>query len=57
MLFYMRPDQQDAGSRVGRRSANSCKRCEAEGLLLIVEILTYRLDDESEAAYQAAFPS
>ena len=30
--------------------------CEDEGLLLIVELLTYRLEDETEEAYQAAFP-
>ena len=32
------------------------KACEEEGLLLIVEVLTYRLEDESEEDYQAAFP-
>jgi len=56
MLWYMRPDKQNASSRVGDEIRDLVKACEAEGLLLIVEILTYRLDDESEADYQAAFP-
>ena len=30
--------------------------CAAQNLLLIVELLTYRLDGETEEEYQAAFP-
>jgi tagatose 1,6-diphosphate aldolase len=56
MLWYLRPDKQDARSRVGDEIRDLVKACEAEGLLLIVEILTYRLEGESEADYQAAFP-
>ncbi|GAA4344940.1 tagatose-bisphosphate aldolase [Angustibacter luteus] len=56
MLWYLRPDKQDAQSRVGDEIRDLVKACEAEGLLLIVEILTYRLEGESEADYQAAFP-
>ena len=56
MLFYLRPDKQGADSRVGDDIRDLAKACEEEGLLLIVEVLTYRLEDESEEVYQAAFP-
>jgi tagatose 1,6-diphosphate aldolase len=56
MLFYMRPDRQGADSRVGDEIRDLVKACGEEGLLLIVEVLTYRLEDESEEDYQAAFP-
>jgi len=56
MLFYMRPDRQSADSRVGDEIRDLVKSCQEEGLLLIVEVLTYRLDDETEEDYQAAFP-
>jgi len=56
MLFYLRPDRQGADSRVGDEIRDLAKACEEEGLLLIVEVLTYRLEDESEEDYQAAFP-
>lgn len=57
MLYYMRPDRQDAASRVGDEIRALVKACEQEGLLLIVEVLTYRLDDETEDEYRAAFPT
>lgn len=56
MLFYLRPDRQGADSRVGDEIRDLAKACEEEGLLLIVEVLTYRLEDESEEDYQGAFP-
>ena len=56
MLFYLRPDRQGADSRVGDEIRDLAKACEEEGLLLIVEVLTYRLEDESEEDFQAAFP-
>src|SRR3954467_2068999 len=56
MLFYMRPDRQDADSRVADQIRDLVKACEEEGLLLIVEVLTYRLEGESEEDYQAVFP-
>jgi sulfofructosephosphate aldolase len=56
MLFYLRPDKQGADSRVGDEIRDLVKSCEEEGLLLIVEVLTYRLEDESPEDYQAAFP-
>ena len=57
MLFYMRPDQQGADSRVGDEIRDLVKACEEEGLLLIVEVLTYRLENESEDEYRAIFPT
>jgi len=56
MLFYIRPDRQDADSLVAQEIRDCVAACDAEGVLLIVELLTYRLDGESEADYQAAFP-
>jgi tagatose-1,6-bisphosphate aldolase/sugar (pentulose or hexulose) kinase len=56
MLFYIRPDRQSADSRVGDEIRDLVKSCQEEGLLLIVEVLTYRLDNETEEDYQAAFP-
>lgn len=56
MLWYMRPDLQDAGSHVADEIRELVKACTDEGLLLIVEILVYRLEGESEEAYAAAFP-
>ena len=56
MLWYMRPDVQDATSRVADEIRELVAECSAEGLLLIVEILVYRLEEESEEEYAAAFP-
>ena len=56
MLFYVRPDQQVAGSDVHVQIRDLVNDCASEGLLLIVELLTYRLDDEDEATYHARFP-
>jgi len=56
MLWYMRPDLQDAGSRVADEIRELVKACTEEGLLLIVEILVYQLEGESDEAYTAAFP-
>lgn len=55
MLFYMRPDKQGADSRVAEEIREIVKACSSEGLLLIVEILTYKLDGESDEDYKAGF--
>lgn len=55
MLFYTRPDQQGPDSRVAQEIRDLVEACSAEGLLLIVELLTYQLDGESDEAYQAGF--
>ncbi|MEJ5867145.1 hypothetical protein WDV85_05235 [Pseudokineococcus sp. 5B2Z-1] len=56
MLWYVRPDRQGADSRVAEEMRDLVKACEAEGLLLIVELLTYRLEDETPEEYAEAFP-
>jgi tagatose 1,6-diphosphate aldolase len=56
MLWYLRPDKQDAQSRVAAEMRDLIQACTAEGVLLIVELLTYRLEDETEQEYAAAFP-
>lgn len=56
MLFYTRPDRQGADSPVATQIRDTVRDCEREGVLLIVELLTYRLDGESEEDYAAAFP-
>jgi len=56
MLFYMRPDKQGPDSRVVEQIRELVAACAQEGLLLIVEILVYRLEDESEEDYKAVFP-
>lgn len=56
MLYYTRPDKQDENSRVAGEIRDLVAACEAEGLLLIVELLTYQLEGESDEEYAAAFP-
>lgn len=55
MLYYTRPDRQGADSRVAQEIRDLVAACEAEGLLLIVELLTYQLEGESDEDYAAAF--
>jgi len=56
LMVYLRPDQTDA-NEVNIGIIRDCiTDFAAEDLLLVVEILTYQLDDESDAAYRAAFP-
>jgi sulfofructosephosphate aldolase len=57
MLYYVRPDQQDSDSRVADEIAEHVTACEREGLLLIVELLTYQLESETDEEYATAFPS
>lgn len=56
MLWYLRPDRQDEQSRVAAEMRDLIQACTAEGVLLIVELLTYRLEEETEDQYAAAFP-
>jgi tagatose 1,6-diphosphate aldolase len=56
MLWYVRPDKQGADSRVAAEMRELIRACTEEGVLLIVELLTYRLEDETEEQYAAAFP-
>lgn len=56
MLWYLRPDRQGLDSRVGQEMRELIEACADAGVLLIVEILTYRLPEETEADYTARFP-
>ena len=56
MLWHTRPDRQDSGSRIAGEIRALVAACEAEGVLLIVELLTYQLKGETEQQYAAAFP-
>ncbi len=56
MLWYLRPDRQGADSAAVRQIGELVRACADEGVLLIVEILTYRLEDETEEQYAERFP-
>mgnify|MGYP001554609766 CR=1 FL=1 len=56
MLFYMRADRQGLDSLVAQQIRDLVAECEREGLLLIVEILVYRLEGETEEEYARIFP-
>lgn len=56
MLWYARPDQQDINSRLADEIRELVQACTDEGLLLIVEILTYQLESETAEEYAAKFP-
>lgn len=55
MLYYTRPDLQQDDARLLRDLDRAVADCEREGVLLIVELLTYRLEGESEDEYRAKF--
>ena len=57
MLWYIRPDRQDASSRVADEIRRLVRECTDEGILLIVELLAYQLEGESNDAYREAFPA
>ena len=57
MLWYTRPDKQGPDSMVAEGIRDLVNACEAEGVLLIVELLTYQLENETDAEYAAAFPA
>ena len=56
LLVYLRPDRADANEHNMRIVRDCVADFAAEDVLLVVEILTYRLEDESEADYRAAHP-
>lgn len=57
MLYYTRPDLQPSDSKVWKEVEALVTECEKEGILLIVELLTYRVESESPEDYDAAFAS
>lgn len=56
MLYYLRPDVQGTNSVAAQQITALVEECSAEGLLLVVEILVYRLEHESVDDYKARFP-
>lgn len=57
MLWYLRSDKPASVERVGAEMTELVAACAAEQVLLIVEILTYRLEGESEEEYAERFPT
>lgn len=57
MLWYVRPDRQDENSRVATEIRDLVAECERAGVLLIVELLTYQLEGETDEEYASAFGS
>jgi sulfofructosephosphate aldolase len=57
MLWYTRPDRQGLDSRVAAEIRALVQACADEGLLLIVELLTYQLAGETDEEYRDAFPA
>jgi tagatose 1,6-diphosphate aldolase len=53
LLLRLRPDREDADSANGILLRSAVADCAAHHLLLVVEVLVFRLDDESEADYLA----
>ena len=56
LLVYIRPDREDADGPNGRLVARFAAECAAADLLLVVEVLTYRLPDEDAAAFERRKP-
>lgn len=56
LLVYVRPDREDADGPNGRLVAGLVEACATADLLLVVEVLTYRLDDEEAADYEKRKP-
>jgi tagatose-1,6-bisphosphate aldolase/sugar (pentulose or hexulose) kinase len=56
MLFYLRSDQRGSETVVIDEIRRLAAACDQEGVLLIVEILVYQLEDESDEDYRAIFP-
>jgi tagatose 1,6-diphosphate aldolase len=51
LLVRLRADREDADGANGRLITAAVEDCRANHLLLVVEVLVYRLDDEDEAAF------
>lgn len=56
LMVYLRPDVETANEYNLQIIRDCVADFAAEDLFLVVEILTYQLDGESDEAYQAAFP-
>lgn len=56
MLYFVRPDRQGEDSLVAQQMRELIAECAQENLLLIVEILTYKFDDETDEEFQEKLP-
>lgn len=56
IMVFMRPDQEDRDRHARDILAKCITDCEAEELLLVVEILAYKLADESPEEYETKKP-
>src|SRR5918911_3936613 len=56
LLVYIRPDVEDADGPNGTLVARLAAECAAAEMLLVVEVLTYRLAEEDESVYQRRKP-
>ena len=56
ILVYMRPDREGEDGHAVQLIRNVLADCHRLDLLLVVEILVYRLEDESEEAFEARKP-
>ena len=56
LMVYLRPDLPEANAYNVQIIRDCVADFAAEDLLLVVEILTYQVDGESDADYKAAFP-
>lgn len=56
LMVYLRPDQPKANAHNMQIIRDCVADFAKEDLLLVVEILTYQLEDESDADYKAIFP-
>src|SRR6476469_4345300 len=54
LLLRLRADREDADGENAAVLREAVADCAAHHLLLVVEVLVYRLDDEDEAGYEAA---
>lgn len=56
LLVYIRPDHEDADGPNGRLVSSLADACAAANLLLVVEVLCYRMSDEDPAVYERRRP-
>jgi sulfofructosephosphate aldolase len=56
LLIRLRADREDADGANGRLLAAVAADCAAHHLLVVVEVLVYRMDDEDEASFRARRP-
>jgi tagatose 1,6-diphosphate aldolase len=53
VMVFVRPDREDLDGHAARLTRAALADCRAHGLPCVIEAMTYRLDDESEAAFAA----